>query len=46
MAGQGKTMVQRWVGAVLLDMEKRPRRVRGYRDLPLLVTALDAQSPE
>ena len=34
-------MVQRWVGAVLLDMEKRLRRVRGYRDLPLLVTALD-----
>ncbi len=38
-------MAQRWVSAALLDAEKRLRRVRGYRDLPRLVTALDARSP-
>ena len=28
-----------------LDVEKRLRRVRGHRDLPRLITALDARSP-
>ena len=37
-------MAQRWVSAALLDAEKRFRRVRGHRDLPLLAAALDARS--
>jgi len=42
---RGGAMAQRWVSAALLDAEKRFRRVRGHRDLPRLVTALDARSP-
>jgi transposase-like protein len=42
---RGWAMAQRWVSAALLDAEKRLRRVRGHRDLPRLVTALDAHSP-
>jgi transposase-like protein len=42
---RGGAMAQRWVSAALLDAEKRLRRVRGYRDLPRLVTALEARSP-
>ncbi len=42
---RGGAMAQRWVSAALLDAEKRFRRVRGHRDLPLLATALDARSP-
>ena len=34
-------MIVRWVTSALLDAEKRFRRIRGYRDLPALFTALD-----
>jgi len=33
-------MVRRWVGAVLLETEKRFHRIQGYREIPLLITAL------
>jgi transposase-like protein len=41
-------MIERWVAAALLDAEKRFRRVRGYRDLPRLISTLDSlvKSPE
>ncbi len=42
---RGGTMAQRWVSAALLDAEKRLCRVRGYRDLPRLVTTLNAHLP-
>lgn len=37
---RSQEMVQRWVGTMLLEVEKRFRRVRGYREMPLLVAAL------
>lgn len=33
-------MVRRWVGAVLLEAEKRFHRIQGYREMPLLIKAL------
>jgi len=33
-------MARRWVGAVLLDAETRFHRIQGYREMPLLITAL------
>ncbi len=33
-------MAWRWAGSVLLDVEPRFRRVRGYRDLGHLLAAL------
>jgi len=33
-------MVVRWMAAALLDAEKRFRRVKGYRDMPMLRVAL------
>ena len=42
---RGGMMLQRWVSAALLEAQKRFRRVRGYRDMPHLVVALDALSP-
>ena len=33
-------MAWRWAGTVLLEVEKRFHRVRGYRDLPLLIEKL------
>jgi len=33
-------MVRRWVGAVLLEAEERFHRIQGYREIPLLITAL------
>lgn len=33
-------MVRRWVGAVLLEAEKRFHRIQGYRAMPLLIKAL------
>jgi transposase-like protein len=35
-------MIQRWVAAALREAEKQFRRVRGYRDMPRLIAALDA----
>jgi transposase-like protein len=37
-------MVQRWVGTMLLEVEGRFRRVRGHREMPLLVAALRPRS--
>ena len=34
---------QRWLAAALLDIEPRLRRIRGYRSLPLLRSALQAE---
>ena len=34
---------QRWLAAALLDIEPRLRRIKGYRHLPLLRTALHAE---
>ena len=43
---RGGEMVQRWVSAALLDAEQRFRRLRGYRDMPQLLSALnDPASP-
>ena len=39
-------MIQRWVSAALLEAEKHFRRVRGYRDMPRLIAALDALSSQ
>ena len=33
-------MAWRWAGTVLLEVEKRFHRIKGYRDLPLLIKAL------
>jgi transposase-like protein len=33
--------VQRWAAALLLEAEKRFRRIKGYRELPILSAALD-----
>lgn len=35
------SMIQRWVAAALREAEKQFRRVRGYRDMPRLIAALD-----
>jgi transposase-like protein len=35
-------MIQRWVAAALRQAEQHFRRVRGYRDMPQLIAALDA----
>lgn len=34
---------QRWLAAALLDIEPRLRRIRGYRSLPLLRSAIQAE---
>lgn len=41
---RGGAMIERWVSAALLEAEKRFRRVRGYRDMRHLVSALNARS--
>ena len=38
---QGGRMIERWVAAALINAEKRFHRVRGCRDLPSLIAALD-----
>lgn len=37
---RGGAMVLRWVGAAVLESEKKFRRIRGYRQMPQLVLAL------
>jgi putative transposase len=37
---RGGSMILRWVGSAILEAEKKFRRVRGYRELPTLITAL------
>jgi transposase-like protein len=39
---RGGLMIQRWVTSALVDSEQQFRRVRGFRDLPRLIAALDA----
>ena len=41
---RGGEMIQRWVSAALLEAERRFRRVRGFRDMPRLVSVLDNPS--
>jgi hypothetical protein len=36
------TMLVRWVGAAILHAQRRFRRVRGHRDLPRLIRALES----
>ena len=42
---RGGTMALRWAVAALIEAEKHFRRVKGYRELPQLIAALDATSP-
>ena len=37
---RNEDMVQRWSGAILLEAEKKFRRIKGHRELPLLVATL------
>jgi transposase-like protein len=37
---RSQEMVERWIGTMLLEVEQRFRRVRGYREMPVLVAAL------
>ena len=41
---RGGEMIQRWVSAALLDAEGRFRRVRGFRDMPRLMSVLEHPS--
>ena len=34
------SMILRWVGSAILEAEKKFRRVRGYREMPVLINAL------
>ena len=43
---RGGLMIQRWVTAALVDAEQQFRRVRGFRDLPRLIVALDNRITE
>ena len=38
---KNEDMAKRWAGATLLEAEKHFRRVRGYREMPLLASALN-----
>ncbi len=41
---RGGAMIQRWVGAALVDAQSRFHRVSGYRDIPKLTQALEPTS--
>jgi transposase-like protein len=43
---RGGLMIQRWVTSALVDTEQQFRCVRGFRDLPQLIAALDANTTE
>lgn len=47
-AWRSEDMASRWAGAVFLKAEKKFRKIRGFRDIPLLVSSMrkevDAQS--
>ena len=47
-AWRNEEMASRWAGAVFLKAEKKFRKIRGFRDIPLLVSSMrkevDAQS--
>lgn len=40
----GGSMIRRWVASALCEAERRFRRVRGYREMPPLINALDQLS--
>jgi transposase-like protein len=40
----GGSMIRRWVASALCEAERRFRRVRGYREMPALINALDRLS--
>ena len=42
---RGGQMIERWVASALVEAEKHFRRIRGYRDLPHLISALDTVAP-
>ena len=37
---RGGSMILRWVGSAILEAEKQFHRVRGYREMPVLINAL------
>ena len=37
---RGGSMILRWVGSAILEAEKKFRRARGYREMPMLIQAL------
>ncbi len=41
---RGGSMIQRWVAAALIDAQSRFHRVRGYRDMPKLIRALERRA--
>ncbi len=41
---RGGAMIQRWVAAALVDAQSRFHRVRGYRDMPELIRALERRA--
>ena len=43
---RSEEMASRWAGAMLLEAEKRFRRVKGYREMAILVQALRGTSSE
>ncbi len=42
---RGGQMIERWVASALVEAEKHFRRIRGYRDLPHFISALDTVAP-
>lgn len=42
---RGSDMRRRWVGLAITEASKRFRRIKGHRDLPILVRALRQQTP-
>ena len=43
---RGGAMALRWAVAALAEAEKNFRRVKGYKDMPRLIAALEAQVPQ
>lgn len=41
---RGSDMRRRWVGLAIIDASKRFRRIKGHRDLPILIRALRQQA--
>ncbi len=41
---RGGDMIQRWAMASLLRAEKKFRRIKGYREIPKLIAALQQRS--
>jgi len=37
-------MIVRWVATAVREAEKKFRRLRGYKEMPLLLAALDAHA--